>query len=438
MPTDLTPAVSEPTPTVSAPAIRRLSRRGFLGVTSSGIAAATLAACGGNTSPTSSKLTLLLPNYQSATAPVRAALGTLTGLPEVALEPAGGANWEDVDSRFLQDVTAGQVPEIVMAGVNILGYYHANKIAQPLDDLLPAAGADLASFDPAIAAAGRIDGQLVGMPWGVSTMTLYYNKDIFTKAGLDPEQPPKTLSQLRQFSQKIVDTNAARYGVSTNLIQSTGNWSFQNYLLSNGGSTISADGKRITFHEPAGVQMLQYWADLAADGLSIPGTLEQIGDAMARRDLAMVLAPSSARSVISAPMGQSLAAAAMPVPDGGQAKTPPGGGALIIVTKDKARQQAAAKVVAALLGAQAQSLVTINGYLPVNSNAAQQAATNPLVAPSIAELKTLVPWQAFPGTKSSQINKLLNDAITAALLGKKSPQAALEDAAKAGTALLPN
>ncbi|MGW3953122.1 extracellular solute-binding protein [Streptomyces sp. NPDC004752] len=381
---------------------------------------------------------MLLPNYTAVTAPVQAALKAVTGLSGVQLELASGSGWPDVDNRFQQDVTAGRVPDIVMVGINMLGYYHTNKIAQPLDELLPSAGLDVNSFDPAIMTSGRIDGQLVGTPWGVSTMTLYYNKDIFAKAGLDPEQPPKTFSQLRQFSEQIVSSHAARYGVSTSLIQSSGNWVFQNYLLSNGGSTMSPDGKRIAFNDPAGVQMLKYWADLAADKLSMPGTLQQIDDALARRDLAMVLNPSSVRSLISTSMGSSLAAAAMPIPDGGQAKTLPGGGALIIVTKDKARQQAAAKAVAALLSERAQRLmVTTTGYLPVNSSAARKAASSPLVAPSVAQLKTLVPWQNFPGNNSNQINKLLNDAITAALLGKKSPQAALDDAAKAGAALLP-
>ena len=419
------------------PAAHRWSRRGFLGLASSGAAAALVAACGSGSSSSSGTLNLLLPNYDSATAPVKAALQAVPGLPQAQLEMASGSGWPDVDSRFQQDVTAARVPEIAMVGINMLRYYQENQIAQPLDDLLPPAGFDASAFDPAILSAGRVDGRLVGVPWGVSTMTLFYNKDIFTKAGLDPAQPPKTLTQLKQYAQQIVGSKAARYGVSTSLMESSGNWVFQNYLLSNGGSTISADGTRITFNEPAGVQMLQYWTDLTSARLSMPGTLQQIDDALTRRDLAMVLNPSSVRSLISTPMGPSLAAATMPVPDGGQPRTPPGGGALIIVTKDKNRQQAAAKVVAALLGAQAQNLmVTTSGYLPVNRSAAGQAASNPLAAPSVEELTTLVPWENFPGNNSNQINKLLNDAITAALLGKKSPQAALDDAAKAGAALL--
>ncbi|WP_432974017.1 ABC transporter substrate-binding protein [Dactylosporangium sp. CA-233914] len=420
------------------------TRRGFLGLLSSGAAATLLAACGGGSGSGSGgsggggKQTLLVPNYATVTAPVNAAFADIAGLPEVEVELASGSNWPDVDTRLQQDITAGRVPEIAMVGINMLPYYHANKIAQPLDELLPAAGFDAGAFDPAILAAGRIDGKLVGVPWGVSTMTLFYNKDIFRAAGLDPDQPPRTFSQLREYSERIVTAKAARYGVATSLMQSSGNWVFQNYLLSNGGSMINADGTKITFNETPGVQVLEYWAKLVADKLSMPGTLQQIDDALTRRDLAMVLNPSSVRTLISKSLGASLAAAPMPVPDGGQPRTPPGGGALVIITKDKAKQQQAATVLAALLGPQAQGqMVTTSGYLPVNSEAARKAAADPLVAPSVAELKTLVPWQNFPGNNANQINKLLDDAITAALLGKKSAKAALDEAASAGAALLP-
>jgi sn-glycerol 3-phosphate transport system substrate-binding protein len=59
------------------------------------------------------------------------------------------------------------------------------------------------------------DGKLYSMPYNSSTPILYYNKDAFKKAGLDPEKPPKTWQDVEGFSKKILGAGAAKCGFST-------------------------------------------------------------------------------------------------------------------------------------------------------------------------------------------------------------------------------
>merc|ERR1711969_354068 len=59
------------------------------------------------------------------------------------------------------------------------------------------------------------DGNMLSMPFNSSTPILYYNKDVFEKAGLDPEQPPKTWGEMEEFSKKIIDSGAASCGFTT-------------------------------------------------------------------------------------------------------------------------------------------------------------------------------------------------------------------------------
>ena len=47
-------------------------------------------------------------------------------------------------------------------------------------------------------------GKLIGMPFNASTILLYYNKDAFRKAGLDPQRPPRTLAELAEYTGKLV------------------------------------------------------------------------------------------------------------------------------------------------------------------------------------------------------------------------------------------
>jgi sn-glycerol 3-phosphate transport system substrate-binding protein len=59
------------------------------------------------------------------------------------------------------------------------------------------------------------DGKLYSMPYNSSTPILYYNKDAFKKAGLDPEKPPKTWKDVEAYARKIIGAGAAKCGFST-------------------------------------------------------------------------------------------------------------------------------------------------------------------------------------------------------------------------------
>ncbi len=59
------------------------------------------------------------------------------------------------------------------------------------------------------------DGRLYSMPFNSSTPILYYNKDVFQKAGLSPERPPSTWKEVGEFSKRIIGAGAAKCGFST-------------------------------------------------------------------------------------------------------------------------------------------------------------------------------------------------------------------------------
>jgi sn-glycerol 3-phosphate transport system substrate-binding protein len=59
------------------------------------------------------------------------------------------------------------------------------------------------------------DGNLYSMPFNSSTPILYYNKDAFQKAGLDPNKPPQTWKQVEDYGRKLIASGAAKCGIST-------------------------------------------------------------------------------------------------------------------------------------------------------------------------------------------------------------------------------
>jgi sn-glycerol 3-phosphate transport system substrate-binding protein len=65
---------------------------------------------------------------------------------------------------------------------------------------------------PVVGYYSDADGNILSMPFNSSTPIMYYNKDVFAKAGLDPELAPKTWNELAEMSKKIVDSGAATCG----------------------------------------------------------------------------------------------------------------------------------------------------------------------------------------------------------------------------------
>ncbi len=111
---------------------------------------------------------------------------------------------------------AGNAPHIVqMFEVGTATMMAAKGAVKPVHELMKEAGVP---FDPSIylpAIRGyysTTDGRMVAMPFNSSTAVLWYNRDAFRKAGLDPAKPPKTWAETRAAAQRIRSTNAAACG----------------------------------------------------------------------------------------------------------------------------------------------------------------------------------------------------------------------------------
>jgi sn-glycerol 3-phosphate transport system substrate-binding protein len=113
---------------------------------------------------------------------------------------------------------AGNAPHIVqMFEVGTATMMAAGEAIVPVYELFERTGVE---FDPSIyipAIAGYYslpDGRMMSMPFNSSTAVMWYNKDAFRAAGLDPESPPETWAELREAAKSIVDAGAAPCGFS--------------------------------------------------------------------------------------------------------------------------------------------------------------------------------------------------------------------------------
>lgn len=420
-----------------------LSRRTLIAGAGALTLSALVAACGGTATSRGNAIDLVMQdaaNY-SFLPPLLSSLYGPKWADTVNLVTVPGS-WESVDQRVKSDLAAGLHDSIAMIGNYYLDTYVSAQRAVALGDLISASGFDQSQMVPAVMDQCKVGGKLYAMPYSISTLILFYNADAFAKAGLDPNKPPTTFSEVRQYAEQLVTSKTTKYGVTFGNNHSN-NFCFQNFLYSNGGTMASPDGRTPAFNSTQGVEVLQFWAQLNKDGLGQTMTIQQDLDAFARGDLGMMYSSSAYIGQITNGTKFDVRTAVMPLPDGGTRRCVGGLASLVLLDPDPQRQQKAFDVITKLVSPAAiTALVKATGLSSVNQTATNDNQYlggffgNPLYAPGNQQLADTISQFMFPGTQTKQITDALQQEIILALRGTKSPKQALDDAAQQASSLL--
>ena len=167
---------------------------------------------------------------------------------------------------------ANQLPHIVAAGYDALPGLVENQIVVPMDDFAATGGYGPELFPEAIWNAGQWKDQRVGIPIDTHPMVFFYNKALFTEAGLDPESPPATREEFEAAITAISEkTEADGYqmvasGPGANFLVGI---QFAALFYQGGGQWTNADYSEATFNSEAGVQAATYLQHLVND-LGVP------------------------------------------------------------------------------------------------------------------------------------------------------------------------
>ena len=104
-------------------------------------------------------------------------------------------------------------------------------------------------------------GRIYGVPVDAFSVGLAYNRALFKQAGLDPDKPPTTWDEVRQYAKQITEkTGKAGYAQLTT--KNTGGWMLTTMTYSMGGTVESADGKKTTFNDAPTKKALQLLKDM--------------------------------------------------------------------------------------------------------------------------------------------------------------------------------
>ncbi|MBF4571549.1 extracellular solute-binding protein [Herbiconiux sp. VKM Ac-1786] len=116
------------------------------------------------------------------------------------------------------------------------------------------------------AVAQNAEGQTFGVPVAAYSMSLLYNRELFTAAGLDPDDPPTTWDEVREAAKTIEDKTDAQ-GFQTMTKDSTGGWILTTQSYSRGSELQALDGDTVTatVDNDATKQALEFYRTLRWD-----------------------------------------------------------------------------------------------------------------------------------------------------------------------------
>ena len=110
--------------------------------------------------------------------------------------------YDDFRLKIAAAIPAGQGPDVVQLFYGWLQDYLKAKLLQPLPaEAFPAAEIER-DFFPLVKQM-KVDGQYYAVPTAVRSLALFWNKKLFTEAGLDPAKPPQTLDEMLAMAQKL-------------------------------------------------------------------------------------------------------------------------------------------------------------------------------------------------------------------------------------------
>ena len=360
--------------------------------------------------------------------------------PGTKIKPIYAGSYQDTIVKALTAHKAGTPPATsVLLSTDMFTLIDEEAIV-PIDDFIKTDDdkAWLKSFFPAFMLNSQAGGKTWGIPFQRSTVVLYWNKELFKEAGLDPEKAPTDWAEQAAFAEKLTKRDASgnttQWGIQ---IPSSGfpYWLFQGLATQAGAILSNQDGNQTAYDAPGVIEALQYWIDLAGSKKVHPPGIVEWGTTpkdFFEKKCAMMWTTTgnltNVRTNAKFPFGVAM------LPVGKRRGSPTGGGNFYISSKvPRAQQEAAFKFARWATSAERAAQWCVDtGYVAVRPDAFDTAALKKYTsefAPALVARDQLPHAVAELSTHENQrVTKALNDGLQAALTGTKPAAQAMKDA----------
>ncbi len=366
--------------------------------------------------------------------------------PGIKVKPVYAGSYQDTIVKALTAHKSGTPPTTaILLSTDMYTLIDEDAIV-PFEEIGGYDAAWVKSFYPAFMANSQTGGKTWGIPFQRSTIVLYWNKELFKEAGLDPEKAPASWKEMLEYAQKLTKRDASgnitQYGVQ---IPSSGfpYWLFQGLTTPNGVELMNKDGTETYFDKPEVIEALQFWVDLGRKHKVMPTGVVEWGTTpkdFFEKKIAMMWTTTGNLTNVKNNARFDFGVAMLP-----QAKrrgSPTGGGNFYVFKKaTKAQQEASVKFAKWMTQPERAAQWGMDtGYVAVRGDAwatprmqeyvkgfPVAAVARDQLQYSVAELST---------HDNQRVTKALNDGIQAALTGAKEPAQAMKDSQAEATRIL--
>lgn len=169
--------------------------------------------------------------------------------------------WANLFERLAPALATNTAPVMLLLGSDKMTEYIENKGIVAMDDFWTKTGVDQSIYAQSVIDCFKYKENTYGIPMQYNTQYLYWNKDLFTKAGLDPEKPPKTFTELKEYAAKMTDNSKEQYGFGIATGAASSN--ITNFMWSNGGDWLTQDMKKAACNSKEVIDVLTMLQDFA-------------------------------------------------------------------------------------------------------------------------------------------------------------------------------
>jgi sn-glycerol 3-phosphate transport system substrate-binding protein len=369
--------------------------------------------------------------------------------PDVNITAIYTGSYADTTTRAITAARGGNAPQLAILLSTDMFAMIDEGIVLAWDDFLTEEELEtwIGGFYPSFMRNSQTEGQTWGIPFQRSTPVLYWNKEAFAAAGLDPETPPATWDEMVEFgktlTQRDASGNVTQWGVR---IPSSGfpSWLFTGLVASNGQDGLANDaGTEVYFDTPEVVGALEYLVSLATEHeVMAPGILDWGATPRAFMDGESAMIWTTTGNLTNIRNNATFDFGVAMLPANVRRGAPTGGGNFYLFdgSSDEQLRAAVDFVKWATAPQQAADWAIATGYVAPREDtwatermqAYAQEVPGALVARE--QLAYAVPeLSTFEGPRITQV---MNDNIAAAIVGDKTPAQAMADAQAAADAIL--
>jgi sn-glycerol 3-phosphate transport system substrate-binding protein len=368
--------------------------------------------------------------------------------PGIKVHPIYAGTYQETIVKVLTALKSGEPPQMsVLLSTDMFTLIDEDAIV-PFDETATSAEdkAWLKSFFPAFMLNSQTGGKTWGIPFQRSTIVLYWNKEAFKEAGLDPNRPPATWAEQVEYARKLTrrdgSGNVTQWGLE---VPSSGfpYWLFQGFTTQNDMLLMNPAGTETYYDKPAVVEALQYWVDLSQKWKVMPPGIIEWGTTpkdFFEKKTAMMWTTTGNLTNVKNNAKFEFGVAMLPA--GKRRGSPTGGGNFHIFKKSTPPQQAASLKFIKWISSPARAAQwgIDTGYVAVRPDAWETPVMKQYVAgfPAAAVARDQLQYAvAELSTHDNQrVTKALNDGLQAALTGAKPPEQAMKDAQREADRLL--